>query len=75
MSDEQMFKAIKQYEQYGAIIPCGSCRNFRPIPNSDYGTCQKHNFQGAVKSTDYCSFAELPLPAADDHDVSGLLDD
>lgn len=44
------------------VVLCGECRNFRPIPNSDYGICQKHNFQGAVKSTDSCSFAELPLP-------------
>lgn len=40
------------------VVLCGECRNFRPMPNSDYGTCQKHNFQGAVKSTDYCSYAE-----------------
>ena len=58
------------------VTLCGECRNFRPIPNSDYGTCQKHNFHGAVvKSTDYCSYAELPLPEIDDHDVSGLLED
>ena len=58
------------------VIFCKDCKYFRPIPNSDYGTCQKHNFHGAVvKSTDYCSYAELPLPEIDDHDVSGLLDD
>lgn len=33
------------------------------------------NGGSVMKTTDFCSYAELPLPAADDHDVSGLLDD
>ena len=77
MSDEQIFKALKQYEQYGTIIPCGSCRHFRQIPDTDYGTCQRsmRNGGAVMKTNDYCSYGELPLPEADDHDVSGLLDE
>lgn len=70
-----MFKAIKFYEE---LIRCSECRNFRPMPNSDYGTCQKRAFYGAVvKTTDYCSYAVPKSPPLeyDDHDVSGLIDE
>lgn len=77
MSDAEVFKAIKQYEQYGVIIPCGSCRHFRQIPDTEYGTCTRalRNGGAVMKTTDFCSYGELPLSAADDHDVSGLLED
>lgn len=61
MSDAEVFKAIKQYEQYGAIIPCGSCRHFRQIPDTDYGTCLRalRNGGSVMKTTDFCSYAEV----------------
>lgn len=34
MSDEQMFKAVKQYEQYGTIIPCSECKHFERWENT-----------------------------------------
>ena len=77
MSDNDLYIAVRQYEQYGAIIPCGSCRHFRQIPDTDYGTCLRalRNGGSIMKTTDYCSYAELPLPEADDHTVSGLLEE
>lgn len=76
MSDNDLYIAVRQYEQYGKIVPCGSCRYFRAYTDGTYGNCTRTVNHGAVyRKTDFCSYAELPLPAADDHDVSGLLDD
>lgn len=77
MSDNDLYIAVRQYEQYGHIVPCGSCRHFRQIPDTNYGTCVRvlRNGGGVRKTADFCSYAELPLPDADDHTVSGLLDE
>lgn len=76
-NDNEAVLAFNQYQKYGAIIPCGSCRHFRQIPDTDYGTCLRalRNGGSVMKTTDYCSYAELPLPEADDHTVSGLLEE
>lgn len=58
------------------VIFCKDCRYFRPIPDAPYGTCHKQTFHGAVvKETDYCSYADYPLPIYDDHNESGLLEE
>ena len=74
---EKEFEAIAIATEDGLGYPCGSCRHFLQIPDTDYGTCLRalRNGGSVMKTTDFCSYAELPLPTADDHDVSGLLDD
>ena len=58
------------------VTICSECKHFKPFAEPDYGECMKKMFRGAIlKTTDYCSYAELPLPEHDDHTVSGLLDD
>ena len=61
MSDEQMFKAVKQYEQYGTIIPCAECKHYKPYSHSNFGICQRsddvYEISGyeTVEPSDYCS--------------------
>ena len=77
MSDEGLFKAIKQYDEYGEIIPCAECEHFHDFGNG-YGECNKFGIRGTImRPCDFCSYAKkkVPLPEFDDHTVSGLLDD
>ena len=58
------------------VITCRECKYFRAYTDGTYGNCTRTINRGAVvKTTDYCSYADYPLPEVDDHDVSGLLDD
>ena len=58
------------------VIFCKDCKYFRAYTDGTYGNCTRTVNHGAVyRKTDYCSYAELPLPEIDDHDVSGLLED
>ena len=50
-------------------LPTDTRHRLRNVPA---GAPQRRS---VMKTTDFCSYAELPLPTADDHDVSGLLDD
>ena len=77
MSDETLYIAIKQYEQYGEITPCSECEHFRSFGNGYGECCHSPSRTAVMKTTDFCSYAKkkVPLPEFDDHTVSGLLDD
>ncbi len=75
MSDAEMFKAIKFYDE---LIRCSECGKFKPFPDGIYGECHRLLITTIVKTDDYCSYAvpkDKPLPEYDDHDVSGLIDE
>lgn len=61
MSDADMFKAVKQFEQYGAIIPCSECKHYKPYNHGNFGICQRsddvYEISGyeTVEPSDYCS--------------------
>ena len=58
------------------VILCKDCKHFRAFPEEPYGLCTRLPKTALiVKSNDYCSSADYPLPEYDDHNVSGLLDD
>ena len=61
MSDEGLYRAVKQYDEYGKIIPCKDCKYFEQ-DTGNYGVCIRFNdtaiADDVVKANDFCSRAK-----------------
>ena len=58
------------------VTTCRECRYFRLFKDETYGSCTRFHFRDiVVRKDDFCSYAELPLPLIDDHNVSGIIDE
>ncbi len=54
------------------VTRCSECKHFYPFFDPPYGKCSRRHYDvEVVKTTDYCSYGESPLPVYDDHEVSG----
>ena len=57
MSDEQMFKAVKQYETFGKITPCKHCTNYNYKESvKGYGVCAV--FGRMMKENEFCCYGK-----------------
>ena len=60
MSDKDLFKAVRQYEELGEVVTCGECKYYSPYedepsPFHRWGECQRLDCNDVVEMTDYCS--------------------
>lgn len=62
MSDKELFKAVRQYEELGEVVTCGECKYYKPYSHGNFGICQRSDddyeisgYETVEPSDDYCS--------------------
>ena len=59
MSDKDLFRAVRQYEELGEVVTCGECKHYMPYSHGNFGMCQRsddlYDEYETVEPSDYCS--------------------